>query len=70
MSLTAELLLVAFLIMLNGVFVMSEMAIVSAKKVRLQQSANQGDRRAGIALGLAMSPDRFLPTVQVGITFW
>jgi putative hemolysin len=68
MSLTAELLLVAFLIVLNGVFVMSEMAIVSARKVRLQQSANQGDRRAGIALGLAMSPDRFLPTVQVGIT--
>jgi putative hemolysin len=72
MSLTAELfselLLVAFLIILNGVFVMSEMAIVSARKVRLQQSANQGDRRAGIALGLAMSPDRFLPTVQVGIT--
>jgi putative hemolysin len=68
MSLTAELLLVAFLIVLNGVFVMSEMAIVSARKVRLQQLANQGDRRAGIALGLAMSPDRFLPTVQVGIT--
>jgi putative hemolysin len=68
MSLTAELLLVAFLIILNGVFVMSEMAIVSARKVRLQQSANQGDKRAGIALGLAMSPDRFLPTVQVGIT--
>jgi putative hemolysin len=72
MSLTtelfSELLLVAFLIILNGVFVMSEMAIVSARKVRLQQSANQGDRRAGIALGLAMSPDRFLPTVQVGIT--
>ncbi len=68
MSLTAELLLVAFLIILNGVFVMSEMAIVSARKVRLQQAANQGDRRAGIALGLAMSPDRFLPTVQVGIT--
>lgn len=68
MSLTAELLLVAFLIVLNGVFVMSEMAIVSARKVRLQQLANQGDRRAGIALGLSMSPDRFLPTVQVGIT--
>jgi putative hemolysin len=68
MSLTAELLLVAFLIVLNGVFVMSEMAIVSARKVRLQQLSNQGDRRAKIALGLAMSPDRFLPTVQVGIT--
>jgi putative hemolysin len=68
MSLTAELLLVAFLIVLNGVFVMSEMAIVSARKVRLQKLADRGDRRAGIALGLAMAPDRFLPTVQVGIT--
>ena len=68
MSLTAELLLVAFLIVLNGVFVMSEMAIVSARKVRLQQLADRGDRSAGIALSLAMAPDRFLPTVQVGIT--
>jgi putative hemolysin len=68
MSLTAELLLVSLLIVINGVFVMSEMAIVSARKVRLQQLANQGDRRAEVALGLAMSPDRFLPTVQVGIT--
>jgi putative hemolysin len=68
MSLPAELLLVAFLIVLNGVFVMSEMAIVSARKVRLKQLADRGDRRAGIALELSMSPDRFLPTVQVGIT--
>jgi putative hemolysin len=68
MSLTAELLLVSVLIVLNGVFVMSEMAIVSARKVRLQQLANNGDRRADVALDLAMSPDRFLPTVQVGIT--
>jgi putative hemolysin len=68
MSLSAELLLVFVLILLNGLFVMSEMAIVSARKVRLQQLANQGDRLAGVALGLAMTPDRFLPTVQVGIT--
>ena len=68
MSLTAELVLVFVLILLNGVFVMSEMAIVSARKVRLQQLANQGDRRAKVALGLSMTPDRFLPTVQVGIT--
>ncbi|WP_310490116.1 hemolysin family protein [Chamaesiphon sp. VAR_69_metabat_338] len=68
MSPTAELLLVSVLIVLNGVFVMSEMAIVSARKVRLQQLANNGDRRAEVALDLAMTPDRFLPTVQVGIT--
>lgn len=68
MSPTAELLLVFVLILLNALFVMSEMAIVSARKVRLQALADRGDRRAGIALGLAMTPDRFLPTVQVGIT--
>jgi putative hemolysin len=68
MSPTAELFLVSLLIVLNGVFVMSEMAIVSARKVRLQQLANQGNHRAGVALELAIAPDRFLPTVQVGIT--
>jgi putative hemolysin len=68
MSLSAELLLVSVLIVLNGVFVMSEMAIVSARKVRLQALADRGDRRAGVALDLSMAPDRFLPTVQVGIT--
>lgn len=68
MSLPAELLLVSVLIVLNGIFVMSEMAIVSARKVRLQALADRGDRRAGVALNLSMAPDRFLPTVQVGIT--
>jgi putative hemolysin len=68
MSPTAELFLVSLLIVLNGVFVMSEMAIVSARKVRLQQLASQGNHRAGVALDLALTPDRFLPTVQVGIT--
>jgi putative hemolysin len=68
MSLTAELVLVFVLILLNSIFVMSEMAIISARKIRLQQLANQGDRRAAIALNLALTPHRFLPTVQVGIT--
>lgn len=68
MSPTAELLLVFVLILINGVFVMSEMAIVSVRKIRLQQLANQGDRRARLALDLAQAPNRFLPTVQVGIT--
>jgi putative hemolysin len=68
MSLPAELLLVSVLIVLNGIFVMSEMAIVSARKVRLQALADRGDRKAGVALELSMTPDRFLPTVQVGIT--
>jgi putative hemolysin len=68
MSPTAELLLVFVLILVNGVFVMSEMAIVSVRKIRLQQLANHGDNRARLALDLAQTPDRFLPTVQVGIT--
>ena len=68
MSPTAELLLVFVLILVNGVFVMSEMAIVSVRKIRLQQLASHGDPRAKLALELAQTPDRFLPTVQVGIT--
>jgi putative hemolysin len=68
MTPTAELLLVFGLILINALFVMSEMAIVSARKVRLQQLANQGSRQAGVALDLALTPHRFLPTVQVGIT--
>jgi putative hemolysin len=68
MSLTAELILVFVLILFNSIFVMSEMAIISARKIRLQQLASQGDRRAAIALDLALTPHRFLPTVQVGIT--
>ncbi len=66
--LSAELLLVFVLILLNGIFVMSEMAIVSVRKVRLQHLANQGDKRAAVALELSQTPSRFLPTVQVGIT--
>jgi putative hemolysin len=68
MSPTAELLLVFALIAINGLFVLSEMAIVSARKVRLQQLADRGDRKAGLALELSQTPGRFLPTVQVGIT--
>ena len=68
MSPTVEILIVFLLILANGVFVMSEMAIVSARKARLQQLANQGDRKARWALELANAPNMFLPTVQVGIT--
>jgi putative hemolysin len=68
MSPVGELSLVLFLILINGVFVMSEMVIISARKARLQQSVNQGNRRARIALELANHPGRFLPTIQVGIT--
>lgn len=68
MSPTVEILIVFLLILANGLFVMSELAIVSARKVRLQQLANHGDAKAKVALDLASSPNQFLATVQIGIT--
>ncbi|MBN3898917.1 MAG: HlyC/CorC family transporter [Nostoc sp. NOS(2021)] len=67
-SITFEILIILVLIIANGMFSMSEMAIVSARKVRLQQLANQGDAKAKVALKLAESPNHFLSTVQVGIS--
>lgn len=52
----------------NGVFAMSEAAVISARKAKLQQQANEGDSKARAALALADNPNRFLSTVQVGIT--
>ncbi len=63
-----ELTLVALLIVLNGFFAMSELAIVSARRARLQHMAQSGSRPAARALRLAEDPTSFLSTVQVGIT--
>jgi putative hemolysin len=63
-----ELFVVLFLILLNGFFAMSELAIVSARRVRLEQMAKAGDRGAEKALRLAEDPTGFLSTVQIGIT--
>jgi putative hemolysin len=63
-----DILIILFLILLNGVFAMSELALVSAKRMRLEKSAAEGSRGARIALGLADEPSHFLSTVQVGIT--
>lgn len=68
MSPTIEILIILLLPIANAVFVMSEMAVVSARKVRLQHMANQGDLRALAALQLANAPNQFLAIVQVGIT--
>jgi putative hemolysin len=68
MSPTVEVFIIVLLILANAVFVMSEMAIVSARKVRLQFLANQGNSKARTALELANSPNQFLATVQIGIT--
>ena len=59
---------VFLLVLLNGVFSMSELAVVSARKARLQGFADRGDRGARLALEMAEHPTRFLSAVQVGIT--
>jgi putative hemolysin len=64
----SEILIVIGLFVANGLFSMSEMALVSARKSRLKQLAEAGDPGAAAALRLVASPDRFLPTVQIGIT--
>jgi putative hemolysin len=63
-----EALLIILLVLANGVFAMSELAVVSSRRARLQRLAVAGDARARAALALADSPDRFLATVQIGIT--
>ncbi|MCG5057248.1 MAG: HlyC/CorC family transporter [Limnoraphis sp. WC205] len=63
-----EILIVLLLVLINGVFAMCEIAIVSSRKARLQQLANTGNQKAQTALELANTPNRFLSTVQVGIT--
>lgn len=68
MPITIELFIILVLILANGVFALSEIAVVAARKVRLQQRAEEGDRRAQAALELARNPAQFLSTVQVGIT--
>jgi len=63
-----ELAIAVFLILFNGVFALSELSIVSARKPRLKTMAAQGSRGAAAALRLADNPGKFLSTVQIGIT--
>lgn len=67
-AITFEVIFIVLLLLANGVFAMSELAIVSARKPRLRQMCNNGDTKACAALELATSPDRFLSTIQIGIT--
>jgi putative hemolysin len=55
-------------IMINAIFAMAEIALVSSRKARLQQRASRGDKGASAALDLLNKPNRFLSTVQIGIT--
>ncbi|MEL6326592.1 MAG: hemolysin family protein [Cyanobacteria bacterium J06626_23] len=67
-AITFEILLILLLAIANGIFASSEMAVVSARKVRLEQLMKQGNRKAQLALKLANSPNDFLSSVQIGIT--
>lgn len=67
-SAAIEIVIVVALIIANGVFSMSETAIISSRKARLQQRADEGDANASAALKLAQTPANFLATVQIGIT--
>ncbi len=60
--------ILAVLIVLNGVFAMSEIALVTARKSRLQRLADQGHKSAVVAMRLGEDPNQFLSTIQIGIT--
>ena len=68
MGITLELVIILLLIVLNGVFAMSELALVSVRRARLQVLERKGVPGAATARVLSEDPQRFLPTVQVGIT--
>ena len=63
-----EIAAIFILVLANGLFALSEIAVVSSRRARLQQRAEEGHKGAKIALQLASNPDDFLSTVQVGIT--
>ncbi|GGI21694.1 MAG: hemolysin family protein [Oxalicibacterium faecigallinarum] len=63
-----DILIILGLILVNGIFAMSEIAVVTSKRIRLQKLAENGSRGAKAALDLSDSPSRFLSTIQVGIT--
>ena len=63
-----EILILLSLVLLNGFFAMSEVALLTARKARLEARAKQGDALAAAALRLASDPTRFLSTIQIGIT--
>lgn len=63
-----DIAILILLILLNGAFAMSEIALVAARRNRLKQLAENGDKAAGAALALGGNPTRFLSTIQIGIT--
>ena len=67
-SISVEVAVVVVLIIVNGIFAMSEVALISARRVRLQHLAERGNTSARKALLLLQDPNNFLSTVQVGVT--
>ena len=63
-----EIFIILLLILLNGLFAMSEIALISARRSNLEMQARQGSAGARQALKLAEDPNKFLSTVQIGIT--
>lgn len=63
-----DLIIIIVLVLANGIFSGAEMAIVASRRGRLRSLADAGDTKARTALDLASNPDRFLPTVQIGVT--
>ncbi len=68
MSPVFEIFLILALILINGTLAMAEIAVVSARRARLQRQADSGDEKARLALTLSQSPGEFLSAVQIGIT--
>jgi putative hemolysin len=64
----AQIIILLVLMVINGLFVMSEIALVSARRTRLESQANKGDKKSKIALDLIDNPEKFLSTAQIGIT--
>jgi putative hemolysin len=67
-SVVLQIAIIVLLILLNGLFAMAETALVSSRKARLRQRAEEGNKGARAALELAQTPNRFLSTVQIGIS--
>jgi len=67
-SVATELIILAAMLLANGFFALAEIAVVTARKARLRQLAERGNKRAATALAAATQPARFLSTVQVGVT--
>ena len=67
-NITSGLVTIGILLVLNAVLAMAEVALISARKARLQNEINKGDARASIALELVEKPNQFLSVIQIGIT--